>query len=336
MDNDAASVALFFALSCGAAPIVLLPSDLAQWRGAVGLPRATRLVATAGQRADVWSDALAPAVILPEPTSDVRSSAREMHFMRAPGLVLFTSGSTGRPRPMLIAHGGGHSRRARARRCRRPRRRAPGDRRAAARARLRPEHGLMTAAVTGAPLALLDRFDHAALLPLFATGAYDYWSGTPMMADVLSRCAVAGEPIAPRLSVIGGRLSPDVARRFHERFGVPLRQIYGTTETGSIAVDGGPVEAVRSETAGRLLPGVHVRIGDDPRAPLPEGAVGRIWVSAPDFLMDGYGVPPDLDPPDTVDGWWGTPERRARWRATGGSSSRDASTTASGRRPGTS
>ena len=166
----------------------------------------------------------------------------------------------------------------------------------------------MAAAVTGAPLALLDRFDHSALLRLFATGAYDYWAGTPMMADVLSRCAVAGEPIAPRLSVIGGRLSPEVVRRFHERFGVPLRQIYGTTETGSIAVDGGPVEAVRSETAGRLLPGVEVRIGDDPRAPLREGAVGRIWVSAPDFLMDGYGVPPDLDPPDTVDGWWGTPD----------------------------
>jgi acyl-coenzyme A synthetase/AMP-(fatty) acid ligase len=166
----------------------------------------------------------------------------------------------------------------------------------------------MVAAVTGAPLALLDRFDHGALLRLFSTGAYDYWSGTPMMADVLSRCAVTGQPVAPRLSVIGGRLSPEVVRRFHERFGVPLRQIYGTTETGSIAVDGGPADAVRSLTAGRLVPGVNVRIADDPRSPLPAGAVGRIWVSAPSFLMDGYGVPPDVAPPDTVEGWWGTPD----------------------------
>ena len=100
MDNDAASVALFFAVSCGAAPIVLLPPDLAQWRGAIGLPRATRLVATAGQRAAAWADALAPAVILPEPAYDERSSAGQIPFMRAPGLVMFTSGSTGRPRPV--------------------------------------------------------------------------------------------------------------------------------------------------------------------------------------------------------------------------------------------
>jgi long-chain acyl-CoA synthetase len=169
-------------------------------------------------------------------------------------------------------------------------------------------HGLMAAAVTGAPLALLDRFDHSALLRLFSAGAYDYWSGTPMMADVLSRCALSGAPIAPRLSVIGGRLSPEVARRYRERFGVPLRQIYGTTETGSIAVDGDAVAGVRSDTAGRVLPGVRVRVGDDPRAPLPMGAVGRIWVSAPHYLMDGYGVPPNVEPPDTIDGWWGTPD----------------------------
>jgi long-chain acyl-CoA synthetase len=306
MDNDAASVALLFALSCGAAPIVLLPPDLAQWRGALGLPRATRLVATAGQRTDVWSDALGPAVILPVPADDEKAATGEMSFMRAPGLVLFTSGSTGAPRPvyrgmaavvrvaraLVAAVGLGGARGIIGVL---PLARAYGL-----------NHGLMAAAVTGAPLALLDRFDHGALLRLFATGAYDYWSGTPMMADVLGRCAITGEPIAPRLSVIGGRLSPEVARRFQERFGVPLRQIYGTTETGSIAVDGGPVDSVRSESAGRLLPGVEVRIGDDPRAPLPPGAVGRIWVSAPSFLMDGYGVPPDLDPPDTADGWWGT------------------------------
>ena len=307
MDNDAASVALFFALSCGAAPLVLLPPDLAQWRGAVGLPRATRLVATAGQRADVWSDVLAPAAIVPEPAADVRSSAGEMPFMRAPGLVLFTSGSTGRPRPVYrgtaavirvaralvdaVGLGG-----ARGVIGVLPLARAYGL-----------NHGLMAAAVTGAPLALLDRFDHAALLRLFATGAYDYWSGTPMMADVLSRCAVAGEPIAPRLSVIGGRLSPEVARRFHARFGVPLRQIYGTTETGSIAVDGGPVEAVRSETAGRLLSACWFASAPI-RAHHCRGAQWADLGVGAGLLMDGYGIPPDLDPPDTVDGWWGTPD----------------------------
>src|SRR5262245_31985180 len=68
MDNDAASVALFFALSCGGAPVVLLPPDLAPSRHALGLPRATRLVLSAGQRgADAWSEAFADVHALPEP-----------------------------------------------------------------------------------------------------------------------------------------------------------------------------------------------------------------------------------------------------------------------------
>jgi len=167
-------------------------------------------------------------------------------------------------------------------------------------------HGLMAATVLGSPLALLDRFDHHTLLRVFSSGKHDYWAGTPMMADVLSRCALAAEPVAPRLCAIGGRLSAEVARRFKERFGVPLRQIYGTTETGSIAIDDAAPDAVRSETAGRLFPGVQARIGDDPRAPAPSGATGRIWLSTPDYIMDGYGVPPDVEPLAGLDGWWGT------------------------------
>src|SRR5262249_55225250 len=208
----------------GGAPVVLLPPDLAPSRHALGLPRATRLVVSAGQRGgDAWSDAFADVLALPQPPRGGATGAAPP-LLRAPGLVPFPSGSTGaRPRPVY------RSMAAVARVAR-----ALVDAVGLAGARgvigVLPlarayglNHGLMAAAVAGAPLALLDRFDHAALLRLFATGAYDYWSGTPMMADVLGRCALAGAPIAPRLSVVGGRLSPEVARRFRERFGVPLR-----------------------------------------------------------------------------------------------------------------
>lgn len=229
--------------------------------------------------------------------------------MTMPGVVLFTSGSTGLPRPVyratpallhvaqaLVAtlglrSGGGLIATL-------PLARAFGL-----------NHGLLAAAVLRSPLALLDHFDHHALLRLFASREYQYWSGTPMMADVLTRCPLPGglHP-APPVCLVGGRLPADVARRFRERFGSPLRQGYGTTETGSIAVDGAPGAEVRSDTTGRPLPGVQVRIGDDPSAPLPAGTPGRIWLSAPEFMMSGYGFPPGLEPPETVDGWWGTPD----------------------------
>jgi polyketide synthase 12 len=228
--------------------------------------------------------------------------------MTMPGLVLFTSGSTGRPRPVYrstralldVSRALLHALGLR-----------PGDGVITTLPLARAfglNHGLMAAAALGSPLALFDQFEHNGLLRLFGSGAYQYWAGTPMMADVLGRARLSGTHPAPPVCVVGGRVSSEIARRFLERFAVPLRQCYGTTETVSIAVDGAPRERVRSDTAGRPLSGVDVRIGDDPRVPLQAGHAGRIWLSTPAYMMDGYGFPPDLDLPETVEGWWGTPD----------------------------
>jgi acyl-CoA synthetase (AMP-forming)/AMP-acid ligase II len=309
MVNHPRSVALYFALSCFPVPLVLLPADVRSWRSSPPLPVGTSLVLLESQRhleAEARSLGLDVAV-LPDPGAPTGSPG-DRPFMTMPGVVLFTSGSTGRPRPVYretgavlgvaralvatlgLARGGGVIASL-------PLARAFGL-----------NHGLMAAAVLEAPLALLDRFDHNALLRLFASRAYQYWAGTPMMADVLGRCPLPGAHPAPPVCLVGGRPSADAARRFRERFGVPPRQVYGTTETGSIAVDAAPDAEVRSDTAGRPVRGVTVRVGDDPRAPLPSGVLGRIWLSAPEYMMRGYGFPPGIEPPGTVDGWWGTPD----------------------------
>ncbi len=104
-----------------------------------------------------------------------------------------------------------------------------------------------------------------------------------------------------------GRPSETVARTFSDRFGAPLRGHYGSTETGTVAVEGGPAARVRAATAGRVHAAVGVRIGDDPGAPLAPGLPGRIWVRSP-WLFEGYGWPPALEPAPLQDGWWGTPD----------------------------
>jgi rifamycin polyketide synthase module 1/2/3 len=309
LGNHPQAVALFFALSSGAAPVIVLPPELRGWRSAPPLPPGSHVVLVpALRRLEPEARQLGLDVtVLPEPRGDAGSSETAA-FMTSPGFVLFTSGSTDLPRPVFRSSshllGGARALMAAVG--------TPRDGGVIASLPLARGfgllHGLMAATVRGTRLALQERFDHNALLEIFASRDYHYWAGTPVMAGALARAHLSGPHPAPPVCVIAGRLSADVCRQFEARFGVPLRQTYGTTETGSVTVDGAPASAVRSETAGRPLPGVALRVGDGPHDLLPPGQTGRIWVSSPSYMMDGYGFPPDLAPLDSVDGWWPTPD----------------------------
>jgi acyl-CoA synthetase (AMP-forming)/AMP-acid ligase II len=168
-------------------------------------------------------------------------------------------------------------------------------------------NGLMAAAVLGRPLGLIERFDHTQFLALCDSGAYWYWAGTPVMADILSRSRPTVSSTVPPMCGFAGRLSTPVVRAFEARFSTPLRNMYATTETLTISLDSASPADVRHEMAGWPLPDVRVAIGDDPHHPEGAGVAGRIWVKSR-WLMEGYGFPPDLEPSRTVDGWWATPD----------------------------
>jgi fatty-acyl-CoA synthase len=92
-------------------------------------------------------------------------------------------------------------------------------------------------------------------------------------------------------------------RPFHER-GIPVGQVYGTTETGPISI------VLRAEDAMRKLgstgkPAIHceVRLVDEQGNDVPRGTVGEIWVRGLN-LMQGYWRDPDN--PSFQAGWFRT------------------------------
>jgi fatty-acyl-CoA synthase len=74
---------------------------------------------------------------------------------------------------------------------------------------------------------------------------------------------------------------------FHAR-GVPVAQVYGSTETGPFSIALRPDEAMgHVGQVGRVAPGVKIRLADADGAAVPLGEVGEILVRG-DNLMRGY------------------------------------------------
>ena len=88
---------------------------------------------------------------------------------------------------------------------------------------------------------------------------------------------------------------------FHAR-GVPVAQVWGSTETGPVSLVLRPAEAMRHVgSAGRPAPGVQVRLVGTDGAEVGAGEVGEIFVRGAN-LMRGYHRA--ADPEAFADGWF--------------------------------
>lgn len=163
-------------------------------------------------------------------------------------------------------------------------------------------YGIDMAVLTGLPagarIELHARFDVAGVRSALCEREISCLPLVPVMLDALARGASAA--IRPRrlrrVISAGSPLPVGVAARFQATYGVPVSQIYGTTEFGSVAfndpaawdADQAPF---RPECVGRALPGVEIRVveGDDPARTLPAGSEGQVAVSSPSMFSEYLG-----------------------------------------------
>jgi long-chain acyl-CoA synthetase len=199
----------------------------------------------------------------------------------APFLVLYSSGSTGRPKRVERTH----------------RQLLWETERLAAALAMSPEdrvlgvapfshvNGLMRSMVlailSGATLVPVPEFERRAVGRLIQDCKVTGFIGVPFMFAVL---AETRWPQPVDLSSLrycfsaSAPLRPPVAQRFHDRYGVPVRQLYGTTETGTIALAAAnaPLSSV-----GIPLPGIDVLVQDDAGRPLGPDEPGHIAIRSP-------------------------------------------------------
>jgi len=108
------------------------------------------------------------------------------------------------------------------------------------------------------------------------------------------------------LAVSGGEPLPDTVRdRFHDRFGILLRQGYGLTETSPV-LSCCSVDDFRDGTVGRPIRNVEVRIVDEQGGTPPPGVGGEILVRGPGIMKGYYKQPEETARVIDAGGWFHT------------------------------
>lgn len=120
------------------------------------------------------------------------------------------------------------------------------------------------------------------------------------MASMLLAQPRTEDDRAHRLCVaLGGGVPPQIHAPFFERFGVPLVDGYGSTETNFVFA--GAIPSDRPGTMGYLADGIEARIADADDAELPIGQAGELLLRASEpfaFATGYFGMPEK-----TVEAW---------------------------------
>ena len=149
---------------------------------------------------------------------------------------------------------------------------------------------LMAAVYSGATLAFLRgaapfAIHREAALKVLERETVTVFPAVPFMLRVLTEAPPSADLEALRLCFSAANALPHATfEAFDRRFGVPVRQLYGLTETGAVTVnaDGDPWTTAR--TVGRPLPGVEVDVL------APAGRIGEIAIRSPAMTRGYAGV----------------------------------------------
>lgn len=120
-----------------------------------------------------------------------------------------------------------------------------------------------------------------------------------MAAILLSRPPEEGDCDHTIRAALGGGVPSRFHGPFLERFGVPLLDAYGSTETNFVF--GSPIPSDYPGTMGYLVEGMEARVVDEDDTPVPDGEAGELILRAHDpfaFATGYFGMPEK-----TVEAW---------------------------------
>jgi len=158
----------------------------------------------------------------------------------------------------------------------------------------------------GAPVEVPFVFRRPRVLELIAREKVTILPAVPYIFNTLAE-APADTPVD--LSTLklcfsaGNFLSKEIFEKFLQRFEIPVRQLYGCTEAGSVSINLDEKPEKTYDSVGLPMKGVEIKIIDDEGSELPVGMSGEVTIKS-QALTTGYFNMPELNQQVFKDGWF--------------------------------
>ena len=168
---------------------------------------------------------------------------------------------------------------------------------------------VLSTLATGATCHIMEKFSTGETVRLLKTGEFTFFPGVPTMFHYLLQ-ATHGEKDLKfsnlRLCVSAGAIMPaTLNREFEDRFGIPLLDGYGITETSTMVTMNWPTGGRVFGSCGIALPGLAVRIVDPNGRDVGSNEEGELIVRGPN-VMPGYHNKPEETRSALRAGWYHT------------------------------
>ena len=146
---------------------------------------------------------------------------------------------------------------------------------------------LFGSAASGATIVILDEphpflLKRRQALELIERERATIFPGVPFNFRLMAEAPAGADLSSLRLCFSAGTALPRASfEAFGERFGVLVRQLYGSTETGPIAANMSDDPVATFESVGAAVDRVELGIVDDDGEPLAQGEIGEVTVASP-------------------------------------------------------
>ncbi|MFE2011165.1 long-chain fatty acid--CoA ligase [Streptomyces sp. NPDC059491] len=162
----------------------------------------------------------------------------------------------------------------------------------------------MSAAVrSGASLVLIPRFDPQTVLEAITRERATVFEGVPTMYAALLQHPSDTDVSTLRMCISGGASLPvGILHGFEQRFGCPVLEGFGMSETSPVVTFNHPDRPRKAGSIGTPIQDVEVRLLDDKGQDVAPGEIGELAVRGPN-VMKGYWNRPEETAAAIPDGW---------------------------------